>query len=136
MTSVSLVCKAWADASTNAFAELMIASVGCTKDGDIDNEYDDDNSVVLDDNDVESEPEPQNSIARSMQRSWDYLLSRFPYASFLSEGAFKRVYKVKNAAMKAPEAISIMYEIGSMALFARLSNQSIELPILTYSLCS
>ena len=108
LTSVSLVCKSWADASTDAFAELMVASVGCSQDDDSDEDYDEDSSVVLDDPDIVDGAEPENSIALSMQRSWNYLLTNFPHASFLSEGAFKRVYKVKNAAMKAPEAVSIM----------------------------
>lgn len=108
LTNVSLVCKSWADASTDAFAELMVASVGCSQDDESDDDYDEDSSVVLDDPDIENDVEAENSIALSMQRSWNYLLTNFPHASFLSEGAFKRVYKVKNAAMKAPEAISIM----------------------------
>ena len=36
------------------------------------------------------------SVAQSMQCSWNFLTDSFPWAMFLGEGAFKRVYKVWN----------------------------------------
>ena len=101
LKTVSLVCASWADACTDAFAELMISSVGCSPE---------DESTDNEDSECHEEDKTlaNNSIARSMERSWKYLVTNFPYASFLSEGAFKRVYKVKNSALKAAEAISIM----------------------------
>ncbi|CAB9496345.1 Conserved hypothetical, protein [Seminavis robusta] len=96
LSTLSLVCTAWADAATEAYAELMLASVGCSP---------------LHANEEEGREEIQgeaNSVAKSMERSWSYLMRNFPYASFLGQGSFKSVYKVKNSALKAPEAVSIM----------------------------
>jgi serine/threonine protein kinase len=90
------VCSFWADASAEAHANLMLVSVGCAGP---------DITDIDDDVDVEMEP---TSIALAMERPWSYLVDRFPWACFLSEGAFKRVYKVWNSAVQAEEALSVM----------------------------
>lgn len=102
----SLVCSTWADAATEALASLMLVSVGCPI-GDADGANDDDDSVESDTDSIDEVHQPC-SIATSMQRPWDYLIDRFPWGAFLSEGAFKRVYRVWNSAVKAEEAVSIM----------------------------
>jgi len=89
------VCSLWADASTEAHSNLMLISVGCVG-----------NSAEIDD-DLDEETE-RSSVAISMERPWSFLLDRFPWACFLSEGAFKRVYKVWNSQLQAEEALSVM----------------------------
>lgn len=98
-----LLCRAlpvstlWADVGTDAHATLMLSSVGCI-DGD----------DGLDDDGDEEEDAGNESIMQSMEKSWKYLTNQYPWACFLSEGAFKKVYKVWNASTQAEEAISVM----------------------------
>lgn len=108
LCSASLVSTSWADVATHAHASLMLISVGCSASF----AYSEDtrlNEVKSDDEDIECKPEDElKAFAQSMKRSWDYLVTRFPWGSFLSEGAFKRVYKVWNTYVGAEEAISVM----------------------------
>lgn len=98
MCNASLVCTAWADAATAATVNLMLASVGYSAKGENrDPELDEAESCLM------------NTTALSMERSWSFLNSRFPWGCFLSEGAFKRVYKVHNSLTDREEAISVMY---------------------------
>lgn len=92
---VSLVCQTWADAVTTAHVNLMLASVGYSKD----------------DNDGKYDVAHVSAMSReiSMEQSWEYLHSEFPWACFLAEGAFKRVYKVHNSSTSQEEALSVMY---------------------------
>jgi len=111
LCSASVVCSQWFDEATNAHASLMLISVGCNT--DVINRpstelVEEDNISIDNEAIVDSNEALGNSIAKSMERSWDYLMKSFPWASFLSEGAFKRVYKVWNTTMKSEEAISVM----------------------------
>ena len=115
LMTASLVCTSWAEAATDAYAELVLASVGCQEDNSKDEDDEDD---IDEENDYYDEYQPMNSIALSMQRSWKYLLTTFPYASFLSEGSFKKVYKVKNAVVNDVEAVSVMYVLTHWLPFA------------------
>ena len=90
------VCTFWADTSTEAHANLMLVSVGCAGE---------DTADIDDAMDIGQLP---SSIALSMERPWNFILDRFPWACFLSEGAFKRVYKVWNSHSQAEEAVSVM----------------------------
>jgi hypothetical protein len=91
---VGLVSTKWADASTHSHANLMLSSVAC---------------IASDDEITDSRIEASPSTAMSsMERSWDYLTTSFPWACFLSEGAYKRVYKVFNHQCQAEEAVSVM----------------------------
>jgi hypothetical protein len=83
---VGLVSRKWSDAATHSHANLMLSSVT----------HCDTESV-----------HGMNEVARS-RRSWEYLTTTFPWACFLSEGAFKRVYKVFNHTCQEEEAISVM----------------------------
>jgi hypothetical protein len=100
LQTASLVCSTWSDLATQAHANLMWMSVGCL-------EFSSDN-----DDDSIDEGEPSASLAQYipglMERPWDFLISTFPWACFLSEGAFKQVYKVYNRTFGVEEAISIM----------------------------
>ena len=104
LQTASLVCSTWSDLATQAHANLMWMSVGCL-------ESSSDNDV---DNDVDSVDEGEQSASLAqyvpglMERPWDFLISTFPWACFLSEGAFKQVYKVYNHTFGVEEAISIM----------------------------
>ena len=107
LTSSSVVCTSWADAATDAHASLMLLSVGCNSSFVYDNQGE--NSFDTEDEDQdEVEDTSSRSIMISMQRPWKYLASRFPWGMFLSEGAFKRVYKVWNSNVNANEAVSVM----------------------------
>lgn len=93
--NASLVCTAWAEAATIATVNLMLTSVGYH---DEDNESDVDPDALVE----------ATSSATSLERPWSYLNSRFPWGCFLSEGAFKRVFKVHNSLMDQEEAVSVM----------------------------
>jgi serine/threonine protein kinase len=102
LSKASLVCTAWADAATSAHARLMMTSVGYVEPSDdVDDELDD--IEVFD-----CSEKPISSVALSMQRSWQYLNNLYPWGCFLSEGAFKRVYKVHNSGVGVDEALSVM----------------------------
>jgi len=115
--SASLVCTTWADAAAEALGNFMLVSVGC--DPSVNGKTNDDcssdleelyNGVVAENNFVDTQAvTPENSsVAKSMERGWPYLMERFPWAKFLSDGSFKRVYKVWNDYCGAYEAISVM----------------------------
>ena len=100
LLSVSLVSSTWSDVATHAHANLMLMSVGCAQnssESDYDSDEDDSKLVV-----------PQRNIPGLRERSWAYLTETFPWACFLSEGAFKRVYKVYNGRLQQEEALSVM----------------------------
>ena len=101
MRSTSLVCSHWYDASATAYARLMMASVGYSEETDEMEDDDGDSSENC------YEEVPGKNIALT-SRCWEYLTTRFPWGIFLSEGGFKRVYKVYNTAVDAEEAISVM----------------------------
>ena len=48
------------------------------------------------------------SLLKSMERDWQYLMDRIPWARYLGEGGYKSVYEVRNAHLGANEAISVM----------------------------
>jgi phosphatidylserine decarboxylase len=48
-----------------------------------------------------------SAIARSMERDWSYF-ANFTTGTFISEGAFKRVFKVFNKHLGFHEALSVM----------------------------
>ena len=99
LQSVSLVCTKWADVATLAHAELMLTNVGCTGLLSTDSEYDSDDDSSCDN----SEDAP-----KYLDRSWDYLISTYPWARFLAEGGFKSVFKVYNHIHRTEEAVSVM----------------------------
>jgi hypothetical protein len=109
MLNASTVCTKWSDVATDALANLMLISVGCsnslTNEDEISGEALDCDSVDEPDNCVTT---IANSVAKSMERSWNFLYYKFPWAMFLSQGSFKRVYKVWNASIGREEAVSVM----------------------------
>lgn len=94
----SPVCTQWADASTEAHANLMLMSVGCAEPEDCDDDLDDDAEESL----------KAGSVMTSMEQPWKYLVNQYPHACFLAGGAFKNVYKVFNASTQSYEALSVM----------------------------
>mmetsp|Transcript_487 Transcript_487/g.769 ORF Transcript_487/g.769 Transcript_487/m.769 type:complete len:1375 (-) Transcript_487:1532-5656(-) len=96
LCTASLVSIHWADCATQAHANMMLMSVGCTSESDTDST--DDDSIA----------EEAMQTYGFMEREWEFLVSSFPWACFLSEGAFKRVYKVFNYNHRVEEAISVM----------------------------
>ncbi len=108
LCTASLVSSRWSDVVTDAHASLMLLSVGCSASfayGDAENV--EDGGYPLEENCESSLPEI-NTFVKSMERSWTYLFQNFPWGMFLSEGSFKRVYKVWNAMVGAEEAVSVM----------------------------
>ena len=124
LISASVVQMSWAEAATSAHATLMLVSVGCStsfveggndEDDDSDDDDDDDNatndgsgSMIEMVTTTGGDHSSNDSIAKSMERSWHFLNDKFPWATFLSEGAFKRVYRVWNSTVNAEEAVSVM----------------------------
>lgn len=86
LSVVGLVSRKWSDAATHSHANLMLSSVA----------------------NCNTETVHDTSDATTMRRSWDYMMTTFPWACFLSEGAFKRVYKVFNHTRQEEEAVSVM----------------------------
>ena len=123
LVSASAVQTSWAEAATSAHATLMLVSVGCSTSfveggsdevDDSDDEGDDTTTdgstsmMQMVDNTTGGNINSNDSIAKSMERSWHFLNDKFPWATFLSEGAFKRVYRVWNSTVSAEEAVSVM----------------------------
>jgi serine/threonine protein kinase len=100
MSTAALVSKSWFDASAHSYANFMRRSVGC---GDINSDDELDDDCSLDGNDGS-----QKDSFAAMEKSWPYLTATFPWAMFLSDGAFKRVYKVFNRSHRTEEAVSVM----------------------------
>lgn len=101
LCTVSLVCSTWADAATHSHANMMLMSVGCSDNSE---ENDDDS----DDESVAEAIVKDSGVPGLLERPWQYLTSNFPWACFLSEGAYKRVYKVFNHTHRVEEAVSVM----------------------------
>ena len=115
LTSSSLVNSSWWDESVSCQANLMLVSVGCEdqmQNGSKDSSGSDDNMADSDsdlDSDSDDEKEVElGSVALSMKRPYKFLNDCYPWAAFLSEGAFKRVYRVHNKKVGAMEALSVM----------------------------
>jgi hypothetical protein len=102
LSRASPVCSTWADAATVSHANLMLISVGCSTSAAGGDGYD------SDDDSQSASVKLVRSVSKSMERSWKFLMESFPWACYLSDGAFKRVYKVFNAKLSSFEAISIM----------------------------
>lgn len=107
--SASLVCTRWADEAAEALGSLMLISVGCDPSLN-DMAVDDDSSLSEASGvaDSKAASSVQSSVAKSMERGWSHLMDRFPWAHFLSDGAFKTVYKVWNHRCENYEALSVM----------------------------
>lgn len=95
-----MVSTKWFDASAHSYANVMLSSVGCSSnsDDDFDDEFCFEEEALAQD----------EASSKLMERPWSYLTTTFPWASFLSEGAFKRVYKVFNRTHRIEEAVSVM----------------------------
>lgn len=120
LMKASVVSTSWADGAATAHANLMLASLGSTDvpEEDADSESEDDQGSVASadiEEDAGSTSAPagisslRNTVAASMERRWSSLTRSFPTGQFLSEGGFKVVYKVWNAAVGQEEAVSVMY---------------------------
>ena len=93
LRTCSLVSTTWSDAAVQAHANLMWLSV---QDSANDDALDDDDEIV---------DEPVKGV---VERSWEQLMGKFPWARFLSDGAFKDVFKVYNKDFGCEEALPIM----------------------------
>lgn len=109
--AASLVCTEWADRAAEALGNLMLVSVGCDpslNDKEADDDFSSDGAGEAEPVDDQADVSAFSSVAKSMERDWPYLMHRFPWAKFLSDGSFKRVYKVWNDNCGAYEALSVM----------------------------
>ena len=91
----------------------MLVSVGCEDNvgggaGGGGGEYDSELDSEGEDEEMEEEERGMGSVAESMMKSWKWMGAAYPWGNFLSEGAFKRVYKVWNSAVGDVEAVSVM----------------------------
>ncbi len=102
--NVSTVSKLWAQVATKTHANLMLTSVGCTP------YFGACAKACFSNGEVELEESPSANASQILrnQRDWSFLVTRFPWACFLGDGAFKRVYKVWNSSMECYEALSLM----------------------------
>jgi hypothetical protein len=106
--SASLVSTRFADVAAEALGNLMLASVGCdpwTKGKKTDSLGDADDYSLTD---AQGISRWHTSVAKSLEIDWPCLLHQFPWAQFLSDGAFKKVFKVWNYRCGAYEALSVM----------------------------
>jgi len=110
LCTASLVCSKWANTATDAHASLMLISVGCPTSfiSGVADETCGNDGPLIDESENYFASSMESSIAKSMERTWSFLNDKFPWAAFLSEGAFKRVYRVWNSSVGAEEAVSVM----------------------------
>ena len=116
-----LVSQSWADSTAEALGKLMFRSVGCDPEESDEGGAEDDESDICDFNLFEDTffNETNN---QSTDRDWTFLMNHFPWAKYISDGAFKKVYKVFNVMHGGTyEAISVMdidaiNRIGNMSL--------------------
>jgi hypothetical protein len=59
-------------------------------------------------NDFNLSRSQHQSILKSIEKSWAKMNRIFPWACFLAEGAYKKVYHVWNADVDGEEAVSVM----------------------------
>jgi len=107
LCKVSLVCSEWASNASFSHASLMLASVGCVDtllNSSKRSSYEVDGEDEIDINLINS----SNSAIKLIDKPWSHLEQRFPRASFLAEGAYKKVYRVWNSKVNAEEAVSVM----------------------------
>ena len=105
LQNVSPVCTSWTDRAAEALGTLMIASVRCKNDIDDEVETPRDELDSIDNN--RNLTLQSSSIARSMEQDWSYF-NNFSSGQFLSEGAFKKVFRVWNKYHGVHEALSVM----------------------------
>lgn len=98
----SLVSTTWADAATVAHASLMLTSMGFSTSLASSDTYGGGGELH------EADATIVQSVSKSMERPWEYLMAQFPWACYLSDGAFKKVFKVYNSSLNASEALSVM----------------------------
>jgi hypothetical protein len=91
--AAGLVSTKWFEVATTSHANLLLARLLC------DNQDCDSSSNFL----AES-----NRKMSLIERNWDYLTTNFPWACFLAEGGYKKVYKVFNKKLNVEEAVSVM----------------------------
>ena len=106
--SASLVSTRFADVAAESLGNLMLASVGCDpwiRGKRRDSPSDADDSPLAD---AQGASRWHLSVAKSLERGWPSISHQFPWAHFLSDGAFKKVFKVWNHRCGAYEALSVM----------------------------
>jgi len=100
----SPICTTWADAATASHACLMLTSMGFSTSLADSDSYGGGGGEEL----READDSLVQSVAKSMERSWKFLMSQFPWACYLSDGSYKKVFKVYNSTLNASEALSVM----------------------------
>lgn len=121
-----LVSQSWADSTAEALGKLMLLSVGCDPEGSDEVNAEDDESEICDFNLLFEDNETSN---RSTERDWTFLMNQFPWATYISDGAFKKVYKVFNVMHGGTyEAISVM-DIDAISSMGNLNLIGSELAI-------
>ena len=89
------VSDMWANMATDAHVELVTKGIGYFQSPTAAEECDEVDVILT------HEP-------RVLETSWNHISSMFPWACFLSGGAFKNVYRVYNKELDIEEALSVM----------------------------
>jgi serine/threonine protein kinase len=105
MTTTFAVSRAWAEYSTIAHVNLLVASTGTESEL------------------VSFGPNHSSGNKPILERTWEFLRVRFPWACFLAAGGAKKVYKVYNASVEHEEALSVMYVLNMPAFNFRSTIQ-------------
>ena len=109
METASLVSTRFGGFAAEALENLMLASVGCnpwTIGKNLGCTEDDESS--LDDANNEKPRGHLPPYAKPLLTEWSRIVHQFPWAQFISDGAFKKVFKVWNRRCGLYEAISVM----------------------------
>ena len=109
METAFLVSTRFADFAAEALGNLMLVSVGCdpwTRGNTLGNPREDDDLSLEGAND--DKPRGHLPYAKSLLKEWSHIMRQFPWAQFISDGAFKKVFKVWNHRCGSYEAISVM----------------------------
>ena len=109
METASLVSTRFADFAAEALGNLMLLSVGCDP-------WPSGRTLGIPRDDYELSLEGANDqkprghlpYAKSLLKEWSHIMRQFPWAQFISDGAFKKVFKVWNHRCGSYEAISVM----------------------------
>jgi len=114
--TASHVCHSWADISSIVLASSMLQNMDFPADilaaSSSSGDRDSFGSAVHDGNDISGFISPRllnhSVTTNQLERAWNHLVEEYPSGQYLTEGAFKKVYKVLNRSAYAEEAISVM----------------------------
>lgn len=111
METASLVSTRFADFAAEALGNLMLLSVGCDpwpRGETLGTPREEDDLSLSLEGANDDKPRGHLPYAKSLLKGWSHIMRQFPWAQFISDGAFKKVFKVWNHRCGSYEAISVM----------------------------